>query len=636
MKFAALHCSAGVLALALGCGDDGGMRDTTTGQPTTPSTPATDTVATVTDPGTGDVPTGGSQTDTSNSGPGPTSDPSSDPSSEPPPPTTTTTPSSPTTDDDTSATNTADTTDSSTDTGDDCLPPDALVVLDRTQSMHRTPAGQTPVDAPAYASSKWAQAIAGIETLSMPPLDQTVRFGLELWPRDPGGGQCVTLAERIEQNKMATNPQCEVGEVVLAPMIDNGGSLAAILDPGTTLLCNTTPTGSALITAGEYLATIQEPGREQYAILVTDGADWDFSCPDPSPLGAVQDLAEQGVKTFVVGFSGEEAMMGATAYLNDLACAGQTAKGFPGPCSATLEGFIAVDPQSQIPIYLQADNKSDLDAALAAIGDEVCCGCQKECDPPEVLFALDRTLSMHRTPDGQTPVDAPAYASSKWSQAIGAIESVVTSGLDNNLRFGLELWPMDPGGGQCITLAERITDSKQATNPMCQAGEILVPPALASGATIAAAVDPLTTHICNTTPTGLALDTAGDWLVANATPGRRQVVVLVTDGADWDLSCPDPSPLLTTQKLAAAGIQTYIVGFFGQEAQMGALAFLNDMACAGQTAVDFETNCVQMGAGYKAKDPGGTQPLYLQAGDGQLPATLTAVADEVLQFCVPG
>src|SRR5690606_22282373 len=121
-----------------------------------------------------------------------------------------------------------------------------------------------------------------------------------------------------------------------------------------------------------------------------------------------------------------------------------------------------------------------------------------------------------------------------------------------------ELWPLDPGGGQCITLAERILDTKQATNPQCQAGEILVPPALGTGDAIAQAVDPLSTLLCVSTPTGTALDTAGDWLVANAVPGRDQYVVLVTDGADWDLSCPDPSPLLVTQQLAAAGVRTYV------------------------------------------------------------------------------
>jgi len=59
-------------------------------------------------------------------------------------------------------------------------------------------------------------------------------------------------------------------------------------------------------------------------------------------------------------------------------------------------------------------------------------------------------------------------------------------------------------------------------------------------------------------------------------------------------------------------------------------------ACAGQTAKDFAQNCVQMGSGYQTKDPKLQTPLYLQAGDNERPATLTAIADEILQFCQPG
>jgi hypothetical protein len=61
-----------------------------------------------------------------------------------------------------------------------------------------------------------------------------------------------------------------------------------------------------------------------------------------------------------------------------------------------------------------------------------------------------------------------------------------------------------------------------------------------------------------------------------------------------------------------------------------------DMACAGQTAKEFADNCVQVGAGYVAADPDLPTPLYLQAGNGELPATLTAVAEEILDACVPG
>ncbi len=72
------------------------------------------------------------------------------------------------------------------------------------------------------------------------------------------------------------------------------------------------------------------------------------------------------------------------------------------------------------------------------------------------------------------------------------------------------------------------------------------------------------------------------------------------------------------------------------EAQAGALKFLNDMACAGQTAKDFDVNCVHMGSGYQAKDPMLMVPLYLEAGNGELQTTLQGVVDEILQFCIPG
>ncbi|HRO28594.1 MAG TPA: hypothetical protein PLD19_14335 [Luteimonas sp.] len=50
------------------------------------------------------------------------------------------------------------------------------------------------------------------------------------------------------------------------------------------------------------------------------------------------------------------------------------------------------------------------------------------CIPPDVLIALDRTLTMHRTADGNTPADdGPGRASTKWSMAITGIEQLVTA-----------------------------------------------------------------------------------------------------------------------------------------------------------------------------------------------------------------
>ncbi|UQA58622.1 vWA domain-containing protein [Polyangium aurulentum] len=523
--------------------------------------------------------------------------------------------------------------------GEVCEPPDVLVLLDRTLTMHKTPEGNTPADGPDYKTSKWYQAITAVEALAAPPLDKGVRFGLALWPRDPGGGQCITLAERVLDTKQATNPACESAEIVVPPAVGSGAAIKEYLDPATTRLCTTTPTGNAMSSAIDYLKTIAVPGREQYIVLVTDGADWDQSCPDPNPMPIVQAAAAAGIKTYVVGFSASgDIQPGGVGgeFLNNMACAGQTAKGFPAPCAESAGGWAATDPKGA-PLYLKAGNAVELGLALKAIGGKLCCDCEDACDPPEFLFALDRTLTMHKTPEGNTPADAPDYKTSKWHQAITAIEKVVAPPRDQTIRFGLELWPRDPGGGQCITLAERVLDTKQATNPFCQDGEIIVPPKLGAGAEIQNYLDPATTPICISTPTGSGLLTATSHLLGNAVPGRDQYVVLVTDGADWDQSCPDPNPLPIVQELAAGGIRTFVVGFSAEGAiQPGGVGagFLNDLACAGQTADGFPANCKQTAGGYIAADPGGPL-LYLKAGNAsELDSALQAVTGGLCCDCI--
>ncbi|MFT3775953.1 MAG: vWA domain-containing protein [Minicystis sp.] len=508
-----------------------------------------------------------------------------------------------------------------------------LILLDRTLTMHKTPGGATPTDAPDYGSSKWSQAINAIEAMTAPPLDKSIRFGLELWPKDSGG--CITLAERVENTKQATNTACQEGEVSIPPALDNGAAIANLLDPKATTICSTTPTGSALQTAFDYLKSHATPGRAQYLVLVTDGADWDQSCPDPNPLPIVQSIAAAGIKTFMVGFSAESVNLPGgvgAAFLNDMACAGQTAKGFPAGCMMNGTGWVAADsagPQ----LYLSASDGGGLAATLQNVGAQLCCNCQSTCDPPDVMITLDRTQTMHKTPAGNTPADPPDYQSSKWYQAITAIEGLVKPPLDNGVRFGLTLWPRDSGG--CVTLAERVA-GQMATNTFCEDGEVVVTPAKGAGASIAATLDPQTTKLCISTPTGKGLLTASDYLIKNATPGRPQYIVLVTDGADWDQSCPTPDPLPIVQKLAAGGIKTFVVGFSAEGANMpggvGA-AFLNSMACAGMTAKGFPAGCKLQGGGYVAEDPNGAA-LYVSASDGAaLSTALESVAVSVCCDC---
>lgn len=276
--------------------------------------------------------------------------------------------------DDTGGGSDADT--SSTGDGDVCLAPDVLIVLDRTGTMHRDLAGNTPPDtADGIASAKLTIAIGALDALvSTPGLDGTLRLGLELFPHDPGS--CITLEQRL-QNVAFTNPSCEAGDIVYAPDLGMGDEIASALDPASTKLCNTTPTGAALELAKMELDEIKKPGVDQYLLLVTDGADFYQSCPEPDPLDVVRTIQAAGVTTFVVGFGAQDTTAQGVnpPLLNQLACAGGGAKNFDTACVAlSTGGYDAVDPNGAH-VYFDAANGSELSTALGDIAGQICCGC---------------------------------------------------------------------------------------------------------------------------------------------------------------------------------------------------------------------------------------------------------------------
>jgi hypothetical protein len=205
-------------------------------------------------------------------------------------------------------------------------------------------------------------------------IDATVRFGLSLFPRDPGS--CITLTERL-QNVPFTNPACEPGEIVISPDLGTGAAIAAAIDPETTKLCNTTPAGDALLAARDELVRIKKPDVDQYLLFVTDGADFEQSCPLPDPLVVLRNLHAEGIKTFVVGFGAQDTTAQGVnpPMLNRMACAGGTAKDFVSTCMTLPNGgFDAVDPNGGR-IYFDAANAAELGVALGDIAGQICCGC---------------------------------------------------------------------------------------------------------------------------------------------------------------------------------------------------------------------------------------------------------------------
>jgi len=252
------------------------------------------------------------------------------------------------------------------------------------------------------------------------------------------------------------------------------------------------------------------------------------------------------------------------------------------------------------------------------------------CQPPDMMFVLDRTMSMHRRPDGTVPAaNAAGFMESKWFIAITTIETVVAA-LDATVRFGLTLFPIDRGG-VCVTLEERITGTT-ATNVQCEEGEEVVPPNLNTSSDIALALDPLTTRLCRSTPIGAGLGTALTELAAISNPIREQFATLITDGQD---TCDEALSLSNTQALAAAGVNVYVIGFDASGTGVDG-PHLNDLACAGKTAPDHSTNCTDDGAGnFVAADATNGPTLYFDAGNAsQLETTLTDIAGQICCDCI--
>jgi hypothetical protein len=60
--------------------------------------------------------------------------------------------------------------------------------------------------------------------------------------------------------------------------------------------------------------------------------------------------------------------------LDDVACAGMTAPGFPAPCTKGANGYTATSTSGPLLFYSAGDGAS-LQAALQGITSSVCCGC---------------------------------------------------------------------------------------------------------------------------------------------------------------------------------------------------------------------------------------------------------------------
>jgi hypothetical protein len=165
-----------------------------------------------------------------------------------------------------------------------------------------------------------------------------------------------------------------------------------------------------------------------------------------------------------------------------------------------------------------------------------------------------------------------------------ALTKLIAAPTDGTLRFGLEVFP-DVAGA-------------------CGSGTMLVPPAMGQGAAIARALTKI--DLLTGTPIGGPLEVARAHLAGVRAAGRKQFVLLVTDGGE---TCASAAALPVVQRLAAEGVQTFVVGFGGAVDEKE----LNDLACAGGTAPNLAASCTTTAAGRVWKGAGAN--LFFSAQD---------------------
>lgn len=222
------------------------------------------------------------------------------------------------------------------------------------------------------------------------------------------------------------------------------------------------------------------------------------------------------------------------------------------------------------------------------------------CEPPDLLVVLDRSASMAK-PIGKGADGGPLPT--KMTLATRAITKLTAAPFDATVRFGLEVFP-DVAGA-------------------CASGTLLVPPATDQGAAIGKALVGL--ELLTGTPLGGPLEVARAHLSRTKEVGRKQFVLLVTDGGE---TCPSAAALPVVQRLAAEGVQTFVVGFGGAVNE----AELNNLACAGGTAPSPATNCKSTPSGLVWS---GTGPdLFFSAQDEKsLEGALTSIAGKECCGC---
>jgi hypothetical protein len=195
------------------------------------------------------------------------------------------------------------------------LPPDVLIVLDRSGSMAQGTDGKNCAadNSNCVGGNKWAQMVTSV-TGFLPTAETTVNWGLMFF---------------ADLTKNRDN--CSVGTVAdVPPATMNAGPITAAI--GRTSAATATPTTAAVTNASAYLRGLTD-ASPKFILLATDGlptcgtaACMDGTtaktCDDANAIAAVAQAFTDGIPTFVIGI----ATSGFETTLNAMATAGGTAR----------------------------------------------------------------------------------------------------------------------------------------------------------------------------------------------------------------------------------------------------------------------------------------------------------------------
>lgn len=196
------------------------------------------------------------------------------------------------------------------------LPPDVLIVLDRSGSMNQGTDGMNCAAdmSNCVGGNKWAQMTTAVNGF-LPTAETSVNWGLMFFGSVSGGG----------------SNSCNVGtnaDVAPAPM--NAAPITAAI--GRTMPATATPTTAAITNASAYLRKLTDT-NPKFILLATDGiptcgkamcapgvvtSGSQMQCDDANAIASVAQAFKDGIPTFVIGI----ATAGMDATLNSMAMEG--------------------------------------------------------------------------------------------------------------------------------------------------------------------------------------------------------------------------------------------------------------------------------------------------------------------------